>query len=102
MDGTPVLSDITWGSGVTGATLITELNKIDDFDIPADATPAAVAKAIGDKNYTRDSEGAQAIADAINAALKTTTEGQGGTIAADATTGTITGLPAGYYLVKIQ
>ena len=100
MDGTPVLSDITWGSGVTGATLITELNKINDFDIPADATPAAVAKAIGDKNYTRDSEGAQAIADAINAALKTTTEGQGGTIAADATTGTITGLPAGYYLVK--
>ena len=100
VDGKPVLSDITWGTGVTGATLITELNKIDGFSIPEDATPAAVAKAIGDKNLTKDSDGAKAIANAVNAALTGTKTGEGGTIAADATTGTITGLPAGYYLVK--
>ena len=100
VDGKPVLSDITWGTGVTGATLIEELNKIDGFEIPEDATPAAVAKAIGDKNLTKDSDGAKAIANAVNAALTETKTGEGGTIAADATTGTITGLPAGYYLVK--
>ena len=98
-DGKDVLSDIQWGTGVTGSTLITELNKIDGFSIPATATAADVAKAISDKSYTDDSTGAQAIADAINAALTSTTAGTG-TIAADATTGTITGLPAGYYLVK--
>ena len=104
-DGKDVLSDIQWGEGVTGATVITELNKIKDaedkavFSIPTTATAADVAKAISDKAYTADSAGAQAIADAINAALTSTTAGTG-TIAADATTGTITGLPAGYYLVK--
>lgn len=100
VNGKDVLSDIQWGSGVTGATVITELNNIDGFSIPATATAADVAKAISDKTYTADSAGAQAVADAINKALTSTTTGTGGTIAADATQGTITGLPAGYYLVK--
>ena len=99
VDGKDVLSDIQWGSGVTGATVITELNKIEGFSIPTSATAADVAKAISDKAYTADSAGAQAVADAINAALTSTTAGTG-TIAADATSGTITGLAAGYYLVK--
>lgn len=104
-DGKDVLSDIQWGEGVTAATVITELNKIKDadnnavFSIPTTATAADVAKAISDKNYTTDAAGAQAVADAINAALTTTTAGTG-TIAANATQGTISGLAAGYYLVK--
>ena len=44
-------------------------------------------------------EQAQAIADAIEASLTSTTAGTG-TIAKDETTGTISGLAAGYYLVK--
>ena len=101
VDGKDVLSDIQWGSGVTGSTVITELNKIDGFSIPTTATAADVAKAISDKAYTVDAVGAQAVADAINAALTNTTAGTG-TIAANATSGTITGLVAGYYLVKDQ
>lgn len=99
VNGKDVLSDIQWGTGVTAATLISELNKIDGFNLATDATATQVAKAISDKNYTTDSTGAQAIADAINAALTDTTAGTG-TIAANATQGTITGLAAGYYLVK--
>jgi len=99
VDGNSVLSDIEWGNGVTPATVITELNKINGFDIPTTATAADVAKAISDKDYSKDAAGAQAVADAINAALTSTTAGTG-TIAADATQGTISGLAAGYYLVK--
>lgn len=104
-DNKDVLSDIKWGAGVTGSTLITELNKIKDannnevFSIPTNATAADVAKAISDKSHTDDSTEAQAIADAINAALTSTIAGTG-TIAANASTGTISGLAAGYYLVK--
>ncbi len=99
VDNKDVLSDIQWGTGVTGSTVIEELNKIDGFSIPTTATAADVAKAISDKAYTTDAVGAQAVADAINAALTTTTAGTG-SIAANATSGTITGLVAGYYLVK--
>ena len=98
-DGKDVLSDIQWSEGVTGATVITKLNEIEGFSIPTTATAADVAKAISDKNYTNDAAGAQAVADAINAALTSKTTGTA-TIAANATTGTISGLPAGYYLVK--
>ena len=72
VDGKSVLSDITWGTGVNSTTLIEKLNEIDGFNIPDNADAAAVAKAIGDKNLTTDSEGAQAIADAVNAALTET------------------------------
>lgn len=99
VDGKDVLTEIGWGKGVTSATVITELNKIDGFNIPTTATATDVAKAIGDKAYTKDSAGAQKIADAINAALTNTAAGTV-TIAADVTSGEISGLAAGYYLVK--
>lgn len=99
-DGKKVLSNITWGDNVTSATLITELKKISDFSTLADgASAATVAKAISDKNYTNDSAGAQALADAFAKALTGSPKGTV-TIAADATSGTISGLSAGYYLVK--
>ena len=99
VDGKDVLSDIQWGTGVTGATVITKLNEIEGFSIPTTATASDVAKAISDKSYTEDAAGAQAVADAINAALTSATAGTV-SIAADAKKGTITGLAAGYYLVK--
>lgn len=97
--GNKILSNIDWGTGVTKATLITELKKIEAFkDLAADASAAAVAKAIGDANLTADSAGAQQLAEAIGKAVTNPTNSV--TITADATTGEITGLPAGYYLVK--
>ena len=96
---TTVLSNIQWGDNVTPATLITNLKGIDAFkDLAVNASAATVAKAISDANLAKDSDGAKALADAIAASVtspKGTAE-----IAADATSGTITGLPAGYYVVK--
>ena len=102
VDGKKVLSDIQWGTGIdttkVGA-LITELNAIDGVTIASGANAAAVAKAISDANIANDDAKAQAVADALNKALSTTTAGTG-SIAADAASGTITGLAAGYYLIK--
>jgi len=104
-DGTTakkVLSNIEWGSGIDTtkvSALITELNAIEGITIASGANAAAVAKAIGDAGLENDSAKAQAVADAFNKALSSTTAGAG-TIAADATSGTITGLNAGYYLIK--
>ena len=97
---TKTLSNIQWGDNVNSATAITELKKISAFSGLADTASAAdVAKAIGDANVARDSEVAQAIADAFNKAITGDAKGTA-SIAATATSGTITGLVAGYYLVK--
>lgn len=98
-NGKKILSNIQWGDNVTSATAITELKKIEAFsDLPADASAATVAKAIADANLTNDSAGAKAIADAFAAAV--TSPKKTVDIAADETSGEITGLAAGYYLVK--
>ena len=98
-DGKTILSNIQWGDNLNGATLITELNKLDGFNLPVDATAKQVAKVISDKNYSTDSAGAKALAETVNKAL---TGGPKGTasVAAAAASGTISGLAAGYYLVK--
>ena len=98
-NGKKTLSNIQWGDNVTSATAITELQKIEAFsNLPADASAATVAKAIADANLTNDSAGAKAIADAFAAAV--TSPKKTVNIAADKTSGEITGLAAGYYLVK--
>ena len=98
-NGKKTLSNIQWGDNVTSATAITELKKIEAFsDLPADASAATVAKAIADANLTNDSAGAKAIADAFAAAV--TSPKKTVDIAAGETSGEITGLAAGYYLVK--
>jgi len=100
VDGKKVLSDIQWGDNVTSATAIAELKKIDSLKTLADdASAKVVAKAISDLNLAKDAAVAQQIADAFAEAV-TTTPLKTGTIAADATSGAITGLPAGYYFVK--
>lgn len=97
---TKTLSNIQWGDNVNSATAITELKKISAFSGLADnASAADVAKAITDANAAYDSEVAQAIADAFNTAITGTAKGTA-SIAATATSGEITGLVAGYYLVK--
>ena len=98
-NGKTILSNIQWGDNANSATIITELNKLDGFDLAADATAAAVAKAISDKNYTTDSAGAKALAEALNKGITGDPKGTA-SVAADATSGTISGLVAGYYLVK--
>lgn len=98
-EGTKILSNITWGDNVTPATIITELNKLDGFDLAADATAAQVAKAISDKNYTANSAEAQALAEALNKGITGSPKGTA-SVAADAESGEITGLAPGYYLVK--
>ena len=98
-NGKKTLSNIQWGDNVTSATAITELQKIEAFsNLPADASAATVAKAISDANLTNDSAGAKAIADAFAAAV--TSPKKTVDIAAGETSGEITGLAAGYYLVK--
>ena len=98
-NGKKTLSNIQWGDNVTSATAITELQKIEAFsNLPADASAATVAKAIADANLINDSAGAKAIADAFAAAV--TSPKKTVDIAAGETSGEITGLAAGYYLVK--
>ena len=63
-DGVKTLSNVQWGDNASGATIITELNKLDGFSIATDATAADVAKAISDKAYTADSAQAKALAEA--------------------------------------
>lgn len=102
VDGKKILSDIQWGDNVASDTFITELKKIEAFkDIANDASAAVVAKAISDANYTNDSDGAKALADAFNSAVTGNPKGTA-TIAADGTTGTIevNQTDAGYYLIK--
>jgi len=105
MDGTSVkrtLSNIEWGEGIDTtklATLGTALKAIDGFPqeltfANTAASAAAVAKAIGDLNATHDSDKAQAIAAAFGSVLATAT------VTGNKDSDEVTGLKAGYYLIK--
>ena len=102
-DGKKVLSDVQWGDDIDSTkidALIAELDAIDGVTIAADKhTASDIARAISDANMTNDDAKAQKVADAFAKAIDSTPK-ETGTIAADATTGTISGLPAGYYFVK--
>lgn len=99
VDGKNVLSNVQWGDNVNSATVITKLKGL-GFSLADNASASDVAKAISDANYMADSEDARALADALNAALTGDPKGTG-SIAADGTGPvTISGLVAGYYLVK--
>lgn len=92
----PMLGDITWGSGVDGAALLTALQAANAGKYGECTTAAEVAKALGAEGAT--AEDAAAFADI---AAKHLTETVAGT--ADEPVGgnyVIEGLDAGYYLVK--
>ena len=95
-DAGPMLGDITWGSGVDGAALLTALQAANAGKYGECTTAAEVAKALGTETAT--AEDAAAFADI---AAKHLTETVAGT--ADEPVGgnyVIEGLDAGYYLVK--
>ena len=95
-----VLSNVTWGDNANSAAIITELKKMTQFaSLADDATAATVAKAIGDANFAANSTEAKALAEALNKGITGSPKGTV-EIAADATSGKIEGLAAGYYLVK--
>lgn len=93
-----VLSNIKWGSGVAGDALLAALKA--DATIgsifTSAATAADVAKAMG--GITSDSADAKAFAQVVGQHLATAA----GTSTAVTTPYTISGLSAGYYLVKDQ
>lgn len=91
-----VLSNITWGSGVAGDALLTAL-KVDatiGSKFTNAKTAADVAKAMG--GITSDSADAKAFAQVVGQHLATVA----GTSTVGTTSYTISGLSAGYYLVK--
>lgn len=97
--GEKVLSDIEWGSGVANTEgLIEELRKIPAFGrIPTPATAKDVADVLNDKG--NDSEFAQNFADLVGkyttSVTKTSQPSEN-----DPKVYKITGLEAGYYLIK--
>jgi len=100
--GNKTLSNIQWGDSIDSdkvAVLITDLNAIDGITLAAGSDAATVAKAISDASLSTDSAEAQQVAAAFNKAL-TANAIQTGTVTAGATSGTITGLNVGYYLIK--
>ena len=95
-DAGPMLGDITWGSGVDGAALLTALQAANAGKYGECTTAAGVAKSLGTETAT--AEDAASFADI---AAKHLTETVAGT--ADEPVGgnyVIEGLDAGYYLVK--
>lgn len=94
-----VLSDITWGSGVDGAALLTALQESDKFGetnpFASCTTADAVAKVI-DK-WENNTAYVQSLADIINANLSNTP-----TIAGTAGNTTLTTSDPGYYFIKDQ
>lgn len=95
-DGGPMLGDITWGSGVDGAALLTALQAANAGKYGTCTTAADVAKALGAEGATA----ADAAAFADIAAQHLTTAAKTATAPNDDGNYIIEGLDAGYYLVK--
>jgi len=114
MDSSGKLTKIQWGRDVVNATdggygeLIADINSalgLTGADaLPSDATATAVARAINDvrakdANAKDDDAMAQALADAFSKHI-TASPIKSVNVAANETSGTISGLEAGYYLIK--
>lgn len=98
-DGNKVLTAVEWGTGVTDTDAI--LAELEDLglDVTAESTASDVAKALVGKGD--DSTLMQAVADVFGDHLSTTAISSTETKEDGATTGyVISGLEAGYYLVK--
>lgn len=108
------LSDVVWGSGVNPETFITKLKVHDalkdnvkisalvaaDSDTTKQSTAADVADAISSFGNVFDSETAKAIAECVGESLTSTVAGSCSTPVDGKYV--ITGLAAGYYLIKDQ
>lgn len=94
-----VLSNIQWGTGVNGAGLLAALKE--DTTIGSnftDCTTAAQVAEVLTKKFDSDSDDLNAFAVLVNAHLADTPTGTSGDISEEKYT--ISGLPAGYYLLK--
>ena len=92
--GKQVLANISWGSGVDGDALLTELKTLDAYKDCTDA--AAVAEVL--KNFTDNSAELNAFADVVGKHLKGS--GTSSTASDDKKTYTIDPGEAGYYIIK--
>lgn len=97
-DGKKVLSNVEWGSGVNGSTLLAALKADSTLktDFEACESAADVAKVL--EGYTNNAEKTQAFAKLAGANLTTTVAGTSGAQADGKYV--ISDLSAGYYLVK--
>jgi fimbrial isopeptide formation D2 family protein/LPXTG-motif cell wall-anchored protein len=96
-----VLSNIQWGTGVNGAGLLAALKE--DTTIGSnftDCTTAAQVAEVLTKKFDSDSDDLNAFAVLVNAHLAASATGTSGAISEEKYT--ISGLPAGYYLLKDQ
>ncbi len=91
--GKKVLANITWGNGVDGAALLTELKTVQAYANCADA--AAVAKVL--EGFSDNSAQLEAFAEIVGKHLAT---GIASSASADKKTYTIDATAPGYYIVK--
>lgn len=95
-DNGETLSNVTWGDGVDGETILAALSSLEDY---ADCEDAAdVAKVLED--YADDSTQMKAFADIVGQHLTDTTSGTLSAYDSEDQSYTISGLAEGYYLVK--
>lgn len=90
------LSNVTWGDGVDGTALLAELDDLEDFQNCKDA--ADVAKVL--EGYKDEPQAMKDFADIVGQHLTETTSGTVSAYNEDSKSYTISGLAAGYYLVK--
>lgn len=96
-----VLSNIQWGTGVDNSGLLAALKS--DTTIGSNFTDCATAAQVAEvltKKFDSDSDELNAFAVLVNAHLADTPTGTSGAISEEKYT--ISGLPAGYYLLKDQ
>ena len=94
------LSNVTWGDGVDGEAILAALKGTEEETTAyEDCTTAAdVAKVL--EKYGKNSSEMKAFADIVGQHLTSTTSGELSGYDSEAQTYTISGLAAGYYLVK--
>lgn len=94
-----VLSNIEWGTGVNGAGLLAALKSDSAYgSYFTNCTTAAQVAEVLTKKFDSDSDELNAFAALVNAHLADTPTGTSGAISEEKYT--ISGLPAGYYLLK--
>lgn len=96
------LTNIQWGSGIDSTKkgqLASEINSLTGGSLTDSSSADDFASAITNLNTNDDDEKAQKIAVAIGKALSGSASGEG-TVGVNGISATISGLPAGYYLIK--
>lgn len=99
-DKKKVLSDIEWGSGVNSTELVNELQSTENNPLGADFSEKNTAADIAAVVAGYDSDKIKKFATIVGKHLQTTATGTSGEFNSTNQTYTISGLSAGYYLVK--